>query len=346
MAICFESDSGDGLVPSIDKPSSCCQQNSDSCFYEGGMSNPFGGEDSDGWMSEGEAPPVYWDHHPTPCSSQQSSPEEVPPDGRTTPSDLSQTSDGEQASVLLEQDPNWPLCEAQPEDNPTDGLATPLDFFEISETELPLVSLDENPASSSSSFSSFETQAVDIPDDGTVTPSDFFQIFQEESPPVSLDAHQTPPQSPEAQAEDTPAEQQATSSDLYQIPEIELPHVLDHVPVFSFSFGSEAEGIPPDDTAVHPYLLQVFEEELSPVASDHHPAFCSTSAASDEDFNPEGPASPSKFPKISEDESPPMVLDFQPDLCSFTTERDEEVLIDLEEIHYFAAEDGSDLSIS
>ncbi|XP_075906593.1 homeodomain-interacting protein kinase 3-like isoform X2 [Nelusetta ayraudi] len=345
MTICSESNSGDGLIPSIYKPSSWCQQNSDSCFYEGGISNPFGGDDSDGWMSEGETPPVYWDHHPTPCSSQQSSPKEVPPDGRTTPSDLSQTSDGEQASVLLEQHPvSWSSCGAQTEDNPTDGLATPLDLFQISETELPLVSLDENPVSSSSS-SSFGTEAVDIPDDGTVTPSDFFQIIEEESPPVSLDVYQTPPLSPEAQAEDTPAEQQVTPPDLNQIPEIELPHVLDHIPVFCFSFGSEAEDIPTDDTAVHPDLLQVFEEELSPVTSDHNPAFCSTSAASAEDANPEGPATPSKFPKISEDESPPIVLDLQPDLCS-STERDEEVLIDLEEIHPFAAEDGSDLSIS
>lgn len=329
MAICFESESGDGLIPSSHKPSLWCH--SDLYFYEAGISNPADGDDSDGWMSEGETPPVYWDHHPTPCSSQQSSPEELPPDGRATPSDLSQTSDGDHVSILMEQEPvSWSSCRAQTDDNPTDGLATPLDLFQISETELPLGSLDGNSASSSSS-SSFEIQVVDIPDDGMVTPSDFFQIFEEESPPVSFDVHQTSP-SPEAPTdEDALTEQEVTPLDLNQIPQIEPPHVLDHVPVFCFSFGSEAEKIPIEDMTVHPDLIQVFEEELSPVSSDHYPALCSR-RTSDEDANPEGPATPSKFRKISEDESPPIVLELQPDLCS-STEIDDEVLVDQEEIH-------------
>lgn len=346
MAICFESESGDGLIPSSYKPALWCPQHSDLYFYEAGISNPFEGDDSDGWMSEGETPPVYWDYHPTPCSSQQSSPEELPPDGRNTPSDLSQTSDGDQASIQMEQHPvSWSSCGAQTEDNPTDGLTTPLDLFQIFETELPLVSLDENSASSSSSSSattsstssshsstssSFEIHLEDISDDGMVTPSDFFQIFEEESPPVSFDVHQTSPPSPEAQDEDTPVEHEVNPSDL--ISEIEPPHVSDHVPVFCFSFGSEAEEISTEDTSVHPDLLQVFGEELSPVTSDHYPAFCSRSATLDEDDHPEGPATPSKVPKISEDESPPIVLDLQPDFCS-STEIDDEVLIDLEEIH-------------
>lgn len=342
MAICFESDSGDGLIPSSYKPALWCPQNSDSYFYEAGITNPFEGDDSDGWMSEGETPPVYWDHHLTPCSSQQSSPEELPPDGRSTPSDLSQTSDGDQVSILIEQQPvSWCTCRAQTEDNPTDGLASPLDLFQIAEKELPLVSLEEHSASSSSSSScspslcsssssSFEIQVEDISDDGMDTPSDFCQIFEEESPPVSFNVHQTSSPSPEAQDEDAPAEQEVNPSDLNPIPEIEPPHVLDYVPLFCFSFGSEAEEIPTDDTAVHPDLLQVFEEELSPVTSDHYPAFFSRSATSDEDANPEGPSTPSKFPKISEDESPPIVLDLQPDLCT-TIEIDEEVLVNLEE---------------
>lgn len=335
MAICFESESGDGLIPSSYKPSLWCH--SDLYFYEPGISNPFEGDDSDGWMSEGETPPVYWDHHPTPCSSQQSSPEELPPDGQTTALDLSQNSDGDHASILKEQSPvSWSSCRAQTGDNPTDGLATPLDLFQISETELLLVSLDGNSASfsSSSSFFSFssstEFQVVDIPDDGMVTPSDFFQIFEEESPPVSFDVHQIS-LSPEAQDGDVPTEQEVTPSDLNQKSVIEPPHVLDHVPVFCFSFGSEAEEIPIEDMPVHPDLRQVFEEELSPVTSDHYPAFSSRST-SDEDANPEGLATPSKFPKISEDESPPTVLDLQADLYS-STEIDEEVLVDHEDIH-------------
>lgn len=305
------------------------------------MSHYFGGDDSDGWMSEGEAPPVYWDHHPTPCSSQESTPEEVPPDGQATPLDLAQASDGEQASAPLEQHPVSWSCEAQTEDNPTDRPETPLDLFQISETELPLVSLDEGPAPPPPS--SFETQPVDAPEDRMDTPSDFFHIFEEESPPVSLDEHQTSFLSPEAPAEDTTAEQ-VTPSDLNPTCEIELPHALDSIPVSCFSFGSETKDIPTDDTAVRPDLLQLFEEQPSPVTSDHNPAVCSTSDTSAEDACQEGPATPSKHPKISEDEIPPTLLDLQPDPCISTKSDEEEVFIDHEEFHAFAAEGDSDLS--
>lgn len=322
MAVCFESESGDGLIPTSHKPSLWCPQNSDLYLYEAGISNPSEGDDSDGWMSEGDTPPVYW-YHPTPCSSQHSSPEELPPDGQTATSHLSQNSDGDQASILVEQEDSWSMSKVEMEENVTYGLKAPLDLFPFSETELPFVSLDENIAaaasSPTSSSSSFEIQAVDTLDDSTVTTSDFFQIFEEESPPVSADVLPTFSPSPEVPDMDAAAEQEVTTSDLNRISEIEPAHVFDHVPFFCPSFESEAEEIPTEDMAVHPDLLRIFEEELSPLTSD-------------EDANPEEPTTPYEFPEIIEVESPPIFLDSQLELCP-STEIDEEVLDDQEEIH-------------